>query len=124
MALLAAAVHERQFVSGRSRFGARAGESLLQSALPPPTLARMATPAGPVTLTTQQIEELNKKLSTMRHDVNNNLSLVVAAAELIKFNPTSAPRMTTTLVEQPPKIVEHLAKFTAEFEAALGIAKS
>ena len=81
----------------------------------------MSTPAETVTLTRQQVEELTKQLATMRHDVNNNLSLVVAAAELIKFNPASAERMANTLAEQPPKIGEHLAKFNAAFERALGL---
>ena len=83
----------------------------------------MSTPADTVTLTPQQVEALSKQLSTMRHDVNNCLSLVVAAAELIKFNPSSAERMANTLAEQPPKIGDHLAKFTAAFESALGITK-
>ena len=83
----------------------------------------MASPADTVTLTRTQVETLNKQLATMRHDVNNCLSLVVAAAELIKFNPASADRMATTLAEQPPKIGEKLATFTAAFEAALGIDK-
>ena len=81
----------------------------------------MSTTAETVTLTRQQVEELTKQLATMRHDVNNNLSLVVAAAELIKFNPASAERMANTLAEQPPKIGEHLAKFNAAFERALGL---
>jgi Cu/Ag efflux protein CusF len=84
----------------------------------------MATPAGPVTLSPEQIEDLNRRLGTMRHDINNNLSLIVAAAELIKFNPASAQRMSTTLAEQPAKITDHLQKFTAEFEKALGVARS
>lgn len=79
----------------------------------------MATPAGPVTLSPEQVEELNRRLGTMRHDINNNLSLIVAAAELIKFNPSSAERMSTTLAEQPAKIAEHLQKFSTEFEKAL-----
>ena len=83
----------------------------------------MSIPTGTVTLTQQQIEELIKQFATMRHDVNNNLSLVVAAAELIKFNPASAERMANTLAEQPPKIGDHLAKFSAVFEQALGISK-
>lgn len=83
----------------------------------------MSTPAGTVTLTQQQVEELSKQFATMRHDINNNLSLVVAAAELIKFNPASAERMANTLAEQPPKIGDHLAKFTTAFERALGISK-
>jgi len=81
----------------------------------------MATPAGPVTLTPEQVEELNRRLGVMRHDINNNLSLIVAAAELIKFNPASAQRMANSLAEQPPKISDHLQKFSVEFEKALGI---
>ena len=38
----------------------------------------MLLPAQPVTLTPEQIAELNKKLSTMRHDINNSLALVLA----------------------------------------------
>ena len=83
----------------------------------------MGLPTEPVTLTVQQIEELNKRLSALRHDVNNHLSLIVAAAELIKFNPETAARMCSTLGEQPPKISEEISKFSADFEKALGIAR-
>ena len=83
----------------------------------------MALPNGPVTLTVQQIEELQKKLSALRHDVNNHLSLIVAAAELIKFNPESATRMSGTLGEQPPKITDEINRFSAEFEKALRITR-
>jgi len=82
---------------------------------------RMGLPTESVTLTSQQLEELTKKLSTMRHDVNNHLSLIVAAAELIKFNPEMAGRMSATLSEQPPKISEQIARFSAEFEKVCGI---
>jgi len=83
----------------------------------------MALPDGPVTLSPQQLEELNKRLSTLRHDVNNHLSLIVAAAELIKFNPEMANRMSATLSEQPPKISEELNKFSIEFEKVCGITR-
>ncbi len=84
----------------------------------------MGIPNGPVTLSVQQLEQLNKKLSALRHDVNNHLSLVVAAAELIKFNPEMAVRMSTTLSEQPPKISEEINKFSAELEKVLGITRA
>ena len=83
----------------------------------------MASPTGPVTLSVQQLEELTKKLATLRHDVNNHLSLVVAAAELIKFNPDSAARMCTTLGEQPPKISDIISKFSGDLERMLGITR-
>jgi hypothetical protein len=84
----------------------------------------MSFPDGPVTLTVPQLEELHKKLSALRHDVNNHLSLIVAAAELIKFNPEMAARMSTTLGEQPSKISDQLSRFSAEFEKILGITRS
>ena len=60
----------------------------------------------------------------MRHDINNNLSLIVAASELIKCNTDLAPQMCATLAEQPSKISEQLNNFSADFERALGITKS
>ena len=84
----------------------------------------MGLPQGPVTVTVEQVEELNRKLSTLRHDVNNHLSLIVAAAELIKFSPDAAQRMSATLGEQPPKISELLNKFSVEFEKVMGITRS
>ncbi len=81
----------------------------------------MSLPNEPVALSAQQVEELRKKLSVMRHDVNNHLSLIVAAAELMRLNPDAVARMTVTLVEQPPKISEEIGRFSAELEKALGI---
>ena len=83
----------------------------------------MSAPTTPVTLSVEQLEELNNRLCALRHDVNNHLSLVVAAAELIKFNPESAGRMCATLAEQPPKISEVINKFSLEFEKTLGITR-
>lgn len=45
----------------------------------------MALPTEPVTLTVGELQELNRKLSDMRHDINNHLSLMVAALELVRY---------------------------------------
>jgi len=84
----------------------------------------MALPEQPVTLTVEQIVELNQKLSHLRHDINGDLALVVAAAELIKLNPDLKEKMRATLLEQPPKIRERCDKFSAELEKLLGITKA
>lgn len=81
----------------------------------------MPLPDKPVTLTVAQIEELNRKLAALRHDVNNNLSLMVAAAELIQRRPESAERMWPTMLDQPRKITEAVKQFSSEIEAALKI---
>lgn len=83
----------------------------------------MTLPSQPVTLTVEQIEKLNEHLSKLRHDINNNLSLILAATELIKHNPQTLERMTNTLSEQPPKISAALTRFSADFEQVLGISR-
>jgi hypothetical protein len=83
----------------------------------------MPLPSQPVTLSVEQLTELSGKLSTMRHDINNQLSLIIAAVELIRHKPAMAERMMATLVEQPPRIADALGKFSAEFERTLGITR-
>lgn len=81
----------------------------------------MAMANSPVTLSAQQVEELNQKVAKMRHDINNHLSLVVFAIEVLRTKPEMMDRMTTTLSEQAPKIMADLAKFSAELEQLLGV---
>lgn len=81
----------------------------------------MQMPQFPTTLTPEQLEELNNKLSHMRHEINNQLSLVVAALELIRFKPDSRDKMLHTISEQPNKIIAEMQKFSTDFEQALGI---
>jgi hypothetical protein len=76
-----------------------------------------------IILTKEQAQELNEKLSNMRHNVNNYLSLIVAASEVIRLNPSALPRMLPTFKEQPEKIINEIRNFSAEFEKTLGIKK-
>ena len=84
----------------------------------------MAPPSRPVNLTAEQVDELNRKLSFLRHDINNHLSLMIAAIELIRTKPQMAERMMSTLVEQPSKIAGELNRFSVEFEQIFGVARS
>jgi len=83
----------------------------------------MPLPTEPATLTVGEIEELNKQLSTMRHDINNHLSLIMAAVELVRRKPEALERMANTLVEQPARITEAMTKFSTTFERVLGITR-
>ncbi len=84
----------------------------------------MALPSESVTLTAGQIAELDKKLADLRHNVNNNLSLIIAAAEIMRLKPESAARMQERLAEKPHKIAELVTQFSRDMEAALGIKRS
>jgi hypothetical protein len=81
----------------------------------------MPLPTEPATLSASEIDELNKQLSTMRHDINNHLSLIMAAVELIRRKPETVERMSNTLIEQPTRISEAMLRFSASFERAFGI---
>jgi hypothetical protein len=83
----------------------------------------MRLPTEPVNLSVEEIQDLNQKLSMLRHDINNHLSLVNAAVELIRHKPQMAERMLTTVSEQPAKIGAALAKFSSEFEQAFHIVR-
>lgn len=83
----------------------------------------MTSPNQPATLSAEQVAELQTQLSKMRHDINNNLSIVIAALELIRYKPEMAERMFSSISQQPAKIGEAMAKFSAEFEKAMGIVR-
>lgn len=81
----------------------------------------MALPEQPVALTPDQIAELNEKLATMRHNVNNYLALIVAATELLKRKPELAQRMLDNIMQQPDRIIAEVRAYSEAFEATLGI---
>ena len=83
----------------------------------------MGVPTNSVTLTPEQLKELNQKLGHMRHEINNQLSLIVAALELLRLKPEIRDKMLETLAQQPPKITGEIAKFSAEFERACAITR-
>lgn len=57
----------------------------------------------------------------MRHDINNYLTLVVAAVELLRQDSSNAPRLVGALAEQPNRISEAVKNFSHAFEHTLGI---
>ncbi len=87
-------------------------------------LFRMRTPTEPVTLSVEQICELNRKLSDLRHDVNNKLSLIAASVELIRRRPEIAGRLLDSIDQQPRIIAGIITQFSAQVEAALRIERS
>ena len=76
----------------------------------------MELPGHAVTLTAEQVAELNKLLSNFRHDINNNLALIGAGLEVLQHKPHLAEKMLATVKEQPPKIANSMAKFAAELD--------
>ena len=83
----------------------------------------MSLPTEPVTLSVEQIGELNRKLADLRHDINNRVSVMLASTELLQRRPETAERMLASLAEQPPKIIETITQFSHDLEAAFHITR-
>ena len=83
----------------------------------------MGLPRETVLLTAGQVAALDRQFSTLRHNVNNHLALMVAAMELIRRKPETAPRVIGNLMDQPQRILEEIRQFASEFEQALKITR-
>src|SRR6187399_1284434 len=84
----------------------------------------MDLPKQTITLDLPKLEELSRYFSTFRHDVNGCLALVVAATELIRYNPDVLKRMSNTLIEQPPKIAGKVRELVEQCERTLTLRKA
>ncbi len=79
----------------------------------------MRLPSQPITLSPEQIREMNRQLSEMRHDIKNHLAVIGAAIELSRDD-----RARGTFSERWPKIRDLLDGFSTGFERDLGINRS
>ncbi len=79
----------------------------------------MSLPLQPVTLTPEQIGDLDRKLAVMRHNVNNSLAMLVATAEIMRRKPESAIRFANSFTEQPQKIAEEIKQFSELLQTTL-----
>lgn len=79
------------------------------------------TAANEVVLSEAQVAELSEQLAVMRHDVNNHISLIMAAVELITRKPEAADRLAETMRGQPARVSASMKLFTAQLESALGL---
>ena len=80
----------------------------------------MGLPTQPVTLRPAEVAELQTQLSELRHSINNHLTLMVTALELIRRKPESAERMVANLIELPPRIRSEVTRFSEQLERSLG----
>jgi hypothetical protein len=81
----------------------------------------MGLPQEPVSLTPDEVARLNRHLSDTRHSINNHLTLISTALELMRRKPESIPRMLDSLAEQPQRIRDEVVQFSDAFERALNI---
>lgn len=81
----------------------------------------MGLPTQPVTLSPGEIQALHHQLREFRHDLNNRLSLIVAAGEIIRHKPDMAEQLLDNFIDQPQQITELVSEFTRAVERAVGV---
>jgi hypothetical protein len=83
----------------------------------------MGLPNQPVTLTPDQIADLERLLSDMRHSINGDLAVFSAAGEILHLDAAKAAKFAPALVERPGQIVQKIRAFSDEFERILKITR-
>jgi NADH:ubiquinone oxidoreductase subunit E len=83
----------------------------------------MGLPTQPVSISPAELAELNNQLSELRHSINNHLTLMVTALELIRRKPESAERLVANLIEVPARIRTDVTHFSEQFERTFKVGR-
>ncbi|MGH7939951.1 MAG: hypothetical protein ACREE6_05555 [Limisphaerales bacterium] len=83
----------------------------------------MSLPLQAITLSAEQVGELKQKLADLRHDINNNVALILSAIEMIRRRPESSEKMIESMARQPHRITETVIQFSKALESALQITR-
>ena len=65
------------------------------------------------TLSHEELVELQKKFSEIKHGINNALAVMMALSEMSQRRPDYAEKLASTVLTKAPQIVSNLQEFTA-----------
>ncbi|HTV41048.1 MAG TPA: hypothetical protein VMF08_10765 [Candidatus Sulfotelmatobacter sp.] len=83
----------------------------------------MPSQSEPVTLSAEQVAELKRNLADLRHDINNNVALMLSAVEMMRRRPETFDKMLESIGRQPHRITEAVVQFSKALERALQVVK-
>jgi predicted nucleic acid-binding Zn-ribbon protein len=64
------------------------------------------------TLSAEEMVQLQKKFSEIKHSINNALAVIMALSEMSQRRPDYAEKLATTVLSKAPQIVSSLQEFT------------
>jgi len=64
------------------------------------------------TLSPEDIAQLQKKFSEIKHSINNALAVMMALSEMSQRRPDYAEKLASTVLSKAPQIVTSLQEFT------------
>ena len=73
------------------------------------------------TLSAEELSQLQKKFSEIKHGINNALAVMVALSEMSQRRPDYAEKLASNVQQKVPQIVSNLQEFTALFNEKAGV---
>ena len=68
----------------------------------------------------EELAELQKKFSEIKHSINNALAVMMALSEMSQRRPDYAEKLATTVLAKAPQIVSSLQEFTEALNEKFG----
>ena len=75
-------------------------------------------------LSPEEMAELQKKFSEIKHGINNALAVMMALSEISQRRPDYAEKLATTVLSKAPQIVSSLQEFTQALNEKTGARES
>jgi two-component sensor histidine kinase len=73
------------------------------------------------TLSPDELAQLQKKFSEIKHSINNALAVITALSEMSQRRPDYAEKLATTVLSKAPQIVSSLQEFTQILNEKAGV---
>ena len=73
------------------------------------------------TLSAEELAQMQKKFSEIKHSINNALAVMMALSEMSQRRPDYAEKLATTVLSKAPQIVTNLQEFTALLNEKAGV---
>ena len=73
------------------------------------------------TIPQEEIAQLQKKFSEIKHSINNALAVMMALSEMSQRRPDYAEKLATTVLSKSPQIVSGLQEFTQLLNEKAGV---
>ncbi len=71
-------------------------------------------------VTAEELSQLQKKFSEIKHSINNALAVMMALSEMSQRRPDYAEKLATTVLTKAPQIVSSLQEFTQALNEKAG----
>ena len=72
------------------------------------------------TIPEEEIAQLQKKFSEIKHSINNALAVMMALSEMSQRRPDYAEKLASTVLSKAPQIVTSLQEFTLALNEKAG----